>query len=120
MLLFVLHDFLQKNHKQLCCVSLILSDNIQASQMVTGNAVIVGVNILHDQILDYASSQFTLREGNGVTSKLSRYYGGEARHKSLMKDAHVAIAGQGASLKNMKVAFRNNFSLTFIDFSFFF
>ncbi|VDN22463.1 unnamed protein product [Gongylonema pulchrum] len=72
------------------------------SQMVTGNAVIVGVNIAHDQILDYANSQFTLPEGDERTPKPSPYCGGEERHKSPIKEAHVAIAGKGASLKNTK------------------
>ncbi|VDM11369.1 unnamed protein product [Wuchereria bancrofti] len=74
-----------------------------ASQMVTGNAVLVGVNIPHDQILDYASSQFTLPEGSSILPKPSPYCGGEKRHKNLMKEAHVAIAGRGASLKSRKV-----------------
>nr|CRZ21702.1 Bm5980 [Brugia malayi] len=73
-----------------------------ASQMVTGNAVLVGVNIPHDQILDYASSQFTLPEGSSILPKPSPYCGGEKRHKNLMKEAHVAIAGRGASLKSRK------------------
>ncbi|KAM3725736.1 Cytochrome b-c1 complex subunit 2 [Dirofilaria immitis] len=77
-------------------------EKFAASQMVTGNAVLVGVNISHDQILDYASSQFTLSEGNSVSPKPSPYYGGEKRHKSLIKEAHVAIVGKGASLKNLK------------------
>ncbi|VDK62766.1 unnamed protein product [Onchocerca ochengi] len=73
-----------------------------ASQMVTGNAVLVGVNIPHDQILDYAGTQFTLPEGNSISPKPSPYYGGEKRNKNLIKEAHVAIAGRGASLKNLK------------------
>lgn len=71
--------------------------------MVTGNAALVGVNIPHDQILDYACSQFTLPEGSSVSPKPSPYCGGEKRHKCLMKEAHVAIAGRGASLKSLKV-----------------
>ncbi|VDK82563.1 unnamed protein product, partial [Litomosoides sigmodontis] len=77
-------------------------EKFATSQMVTGNAVIVGVNIPHDQILDYASSQFTLPEGSSVSPKPSPYYGGEKRHKHLMKEAHVAIVGKGASLKSLK------------------
>uniref|UniRef100_A0A8R1XVD7 Peptidase M16 N-terminal domain-containing protein n=1 Tax=Onchocerca volvulus TaxID=6282 RepID=A0A8R1XVD7_ONCVO len=77
-------------------------EKFAASQMVTGNAVLVGVNIPHDQILDYAGTQFTLPEGNSISPKPSPYYGGEKRNKNLIKEAHVAIAGRGASLKNLK------------------
>lgn len=77
-------------------------EKFAASQMVTGNAVLVGVNIPHDHILDYASSQFTLPEGSAVSLKPSPYYGGEERHKAIMKEAHIAIAGKGACLKNLK------------------
>ncbi|VDP13298.1 unnamed protein product [Onchocerca flexuosa] len=77
-------------------------EKFAASQMVTGNAVLVGVNIPHDHVLDYAGTQFTLPEGNSISPKPSPYYGGEKRNKSLIKEAHVAIAGRGASLKNLK------------------
>uniref|UniRef100_A0A915PTU5 Putative alpha-L-fucosidase n=1 Tax=Setaria digitata TaxID=48799 RepID=A0A915PTU5_9BILA len=80
----------------------LMEDMHDNSQMVTGNAVLVGVNIPHDQILDYASSQFTLPEGSSNSPKPSPYCGGEKRHKTLMKDAHVVIAGKGASLRNFK------------------
>ncbi|VDM95831.1 unnamed protein product [Thelazia callipaeda] len=73
-----------------------------ASQMVTGNAVLVGVNIPHELIVDYASSQFTLPEGSPCSVKPSKYYGGEERHKTLLNEAHVAIAGRGAPLTNLK------------------
>lgn len=81
----------------------LIIDILQASLMVTGNAVLVGVNIPHDHLLEYASSQFTLPEGDSVLPKPSPYYGGHKRHKILMKEAHVAIVGRGASLKSCRV-----------------
>ncbi|EJW80232.1 peptidase M16 inactive domain-containing protein, partial [Wuchereria bancrofti] len=95
-------ETLRIDRNYLKAYDLLLEDLHDASQMVTGNAVLVGVNIPHDQILDYASSQFTLPEGSSILPKPSPYCGGEKRHKNLMKEAHVAIAGRGASLKSRK------------------
>ncbi|MCP9265756.1 Plasma alpha-L-fucosidase [Dirofilaria immitis] len=81
-----------------------LSTTFQASQMVTGNAVLVGVNISHDQILDYASSQFTITgsSNNKPSDAEVRFsIASEARYnQSLAVQAVLsAFIGQGAAAK---------------------
>ncbi|VDK42003.1 unnamed protein product [Anisakis simplex] len=76
--------------------------NFASSRLVSGNAVLVGVNVTHQQILDYASTQLNITENNANPIVPSKYRGGEVRHNSTMQLAHVAIVGEGASLQDHK------------------
>lgn len=64
----------------------------------------VGVNVSHDEVLQYTSGQFTLKEGLGDKMKSSLYLGGEARQRAPVQHAHVAIVGKGAALNQLKVS----------------
>ncbi|VDM49978.1 unnamed protein product [Toxocara canis] len=75
-----------------------------ASRLVSGNGVLVGVNVDHSQVLTYASTQLTIPELASKATVTSRYRGGEVRHNATMRMAHVAIVGEGASLQDHKVA----------------
>lgn len=75
----------------------------QASRLVSGNAVLVGVNVDHSQVLGYASTQLAIPEAAAKSTAPSQYRGGEVRHNAVLEMAHVAVVGEGASLQDHKV-----------------
>lgn len=72
------------------------------SRMVSGQACLVGINIGHDDMLEYVDKWLKMRSGSGKKASPSKYLGGEARHPIPSDCAHVAIAGEGASLQDKK------------------
>uniref|UniRef100_A0A9J2NZ92 Peptidase M16 N-terminal domain-containing protein n=1 Tax=Ascaris lumbricoides TaxID=6252 RepID=A0A9J2NZ92_ASCLU len=73
-----------------------------ASRLVSGNAVLVGVNVDHSQVLGYASTQLAIPEAAAKSTAPSQYRGGEVRHNAVLEMAHVAVVGEGASLQDHK------------------
>lgn len=66
-----------------------------------GNAVVFGVNVDHNTLVDTANS-FRFAEGKPSAGEPSKYLGGDVRHSSAGPTTIVAIAGEGASLSNVK------------------
>ncbi|CAD6190475.1 unnamed protein product [Caenorhabditis auriculariae] len=71
-------------------------------RLISGEAVLVGVNVDHDELVHVASQQFPLREGSASQTAGSTYFGGDVRRDGKGAETYVAIAGEGASLKNTK------------------
>ncbi|CAB3400661.1 unnamed protein product [Caenorhabditis bovis] len=88
------------------------TNNVSASDITTfasqrllsGEAVLVGVNVNHDLLVESAAQQFPIAEGTATQSPESKYFGGEARKDGPGSQTFVAIAGEGASLKSHKDA----------------
>ncbi|CAD5233965.1 unnamed protein product [Bursaphelenchus xylophilus] len=73
-----------------------------ASRLVSGEAVLLGVNVEHSDLLGYAQAQNVISEGRGKDAVPSPYLGGDARTVGPSSIAHVVIAGEGAGLKDTK------------------
>lgn len=74
-----------------------------SSRLVASEAVIVGVNVDHSVLVDYASSQGAIAEGGAKKSASpSPYFGGDSRVHGNTSLAHIIIAGQGAKLSDEK------------------
>jgi len=82
------------NHKQL--------QNYAASRLVTGSAVLVGVNVKHEDLLTYATHQGVIPESRATPAKESPYKGGDTRLSGPTNVSHVIVAGEGASLGDVK------------------
>lgn len=75
------------------------------SRLITSQAVIVGVNVDHSILTDYANTQHSISEGfTAKETQPSLYYGGDARVYGDTPLAHVIIAGNGAKLADQKSA----------------
>jgi len=75
------------------------------SRLVTSEAVLVGINIDHSSLLDYSSHQGSISQesSGGKPGRDSPYIGGgEMRVSANTPLVHVAIAGQGARLTDLK------------------
>ncbi|CAI5453889.1 unnamed protein product [Caenorhabditis angaria] len=73
-----------------------------AQRLTAGEAVLVGVNIDHELLVNAASQQFPLAENAATPVAASKYYGGDVRKFGSGNRTFVAIAGQGAALKSTK------------------
>jgi predicted Zn-dependent peptidase len=72
------------------------------SRLVAGEAAIVGINVDHSLLVQFANEQNSIPEGKGTTAPASPYYGGDTRVASSSQLAHVAIAGAGIGLNDAK------------------
>uniref|UniRef100_A0A1I7WZL8 Peptidase_M16 domain-containing protein n=1 Tax=Heterorhabditis bacteriophora TaxID=37862 RepID=A0A1I7WZL8_HETBA len=77
-------------------------NSLLSKRFVSGEAVLVGVNIDHESLLNYATEQIPLNEGTATASPTSRYFGGEARKNFSGPSSYVALAGKGAALSDTK------------------
>uniref|UniRef100_A0A0N5BFE1 Cytochrome b-c1 complex subunit 2, mitochondrial n=1 Tax=Strongyloides papillosus TaxID=174720 RepID=A0A0N5BFE1_STREA len=82
------------NHKKL--------ESFAKSRLLTGEAAIIGINVNHDLLLQYASEQITLPEGKGKEPTASPYKGGEVRLSGPGNMSHVAVTAEGAKLSDLK------------------
>ncbi|ETN68300.1 putative bacteriochlorophyll 4-vinyl reductase [Necator americanus] len=73
-----------------------------AKHLTTGQAVLYGLNIEHDRMVQYGESHAPLNNGQKVDATPSPYKGGEWRRPSGGSLAHVLLAGEGAPLSNAK------------------
>lgn len=76
--------------------------NFSNSRLVSGEAVLLGVNVEHSDLLGYAQAQGAVTEGRGQSALASPYVGGTQIIPGPGSFAHVIIAGEGASLKDNK------------------
>uniref|UniRef100_A0A0K0DYN6 Cytochrome b-c1 complex subunit 2, mitochondrial n=1 Tax=Strongyloides stercoralis TaxID=6248 RepID=A0A0K0DYN6_STRER len=88
------HKIGKVSHKQL--------EAFAKSRLLTGEAAIVGINVDHSLLLQYASEQITLSEGKGKEPSASPYKGGETRLCGPGNMAHIAVAVDGAKLSDLK------------------
>lgn len=73
------------------------------SRLITSQAVIVGINVNHSILTDYANTQNSIQDSNSLkTIQPSPYYGGDFRFYNDTSLAHVIIAGNGAKLSDIK------------------
>ncbi|KAG5896064.1 hypothetical protein JTB14_011059 [Gonioctena quinquepunctata] len=73
-----------------------------ASNFVSGRAAVVGLGLGQSELTQYAQA-LEIESGEGATTP-SPYKGGELRSNKGGNIAFVAVAGEGASLKNTKEA----------------
>lgn len=71
-----------------------------ASHFVSNKAAVVGLGVNHTELVNYAQS-LELEGGKGESTPC-KYKGGEVRKDKGGDLAYVAIAGEGASIKNVK------------------
>lgn len=64
-----------------------------------GNAVIVGVNVDHNQLVEGASA-FRFAEGSPAAGAPSKYFGGEIRVQHSGPSTFVSLAGEGSALSD--------------------
>uniref|UniRef100_A0A0N4ZL75 Peptidase_M16 domain-containing protein n=1 Tax=Parastrongyloides trichosuri TaxID=131310 RepID=A0A0N4ZL75_PARTI len=88
------HNIGKVNYKQL--------EDFAKSRLLTGEAAIVGINVDHNLLLQYASEQITLAEGKGKEPKASPYKGGEVRMCGPGDLAHVVVAAEGGKMTDLK------------------
>jgi predicted Zn-dependent peptidase len=72
------------------------------SRLVAGEAAIVGINVDHSLLVQFANEQNSIPEGKGTTPPASPYYGGDTRQATASQLAHVAIAGAGVGYNDAK------------------
>jgi len=80
-------------------------DEFAAARLTTSEAVLVGINVGHDSLLRYASEQGSIAEKGTDASPVpqSVYHGGgDSRVENGTSLAHVAIAGKGAGMSDIK------------------
>lgn len=77
-------------------------DQFARSRLVAGEAAIVGINVDHSILLQFANEQSAIPEGRGSSAAASPYIGGDARELTGSQLAHVAIAGNGVGLNSGK------------------
>ncbi|KAI6204480.1 hypothetical protein M3Y94_00678900 [Aphelenchoides besseyi] len=71
------------------------------SRLLTGEAVLFGINVDHSDLLNYAGQQSAIREGKAASATESPYIGNQdTRREALTSTAHVLIGGEGAGLNN--------------------
>ncbi|CAL2049025.1 unnamed protein product [Caenorhabditis brenneri] len=72
------------------------------ARLVAGDAVLVGVNVDHDTLVQAGSSQFPLGQGKAAQAAPSKYFGGEVRKDGRGNRSYVAIAGEGSAITSTK------------------
>lgn len=72
------------------------------SRLVAGEAAIVGINVDHSILLQFANEQNSILDGRGSAAPSSPYIGGDSRELTGSSLAHVAIAGAGVGLNSGK------------------
>uniref|UniRef100_A0A914IEX5 Peptidase M16 N-terminal domain-containing protein n=1 Tax=Globodera rostochiensis TaxID=31243 RepID=A0A914IEX5_GLORO len=72
------------------------------SRWLAGEAALIGVNIDHGMLLDYAIEHSVIPDGKGQPTDASPYLGGEVHQAGPGTLAHVALVGQGAKLTDEK------------------
>lgn len=72
------------------------------SRLVAGEAAIVGINVDHSILLQFANEQSAIPDGRGPSVPASPYIGGDSREAAGTSLAHVAIAGPGVGLNDAK------------------
>ncbi|PNF31631.1 Cytochrome b-c1 complex subunit 2, mitochondrial [Cryptotermes secundus] len=73
------------------------------SRFTTNRAAVVGVGVDHGDLLCFAQN-LDLESGAGPSDSAAKYSGGDVRQDTADSLAHVAVAVEGASLKNTKEA----------------
>ncbi|KAE9552712.1 hypothetical protein FO519_004078 [Halicephalobus sp. NKZ332] len=76
--------------------------NFAQSHLVSGEAAVVGINVDHSILLQFASEQSSIPDGRGSAVPASPYIGGDSRQATGTQLAHVAIAGAGVGLNDAK------------------
>uniref|UniRef100_A0A8R1DX56 Cytochrome b-c1 complex subunit 2, mitochondrial n=1 Tax=Caenorhabditis japonica TaxID=281687 RepID=A0A8R1DX56_CAEJA len=71
-------------------------------RLVAGEAVLVGVNVDHDTLVQAGSSQIPLAHGEAAKAAPAKYFGGEVRRDGRGNRTYVALAGEGAALNSLK------------------
>lgn len=72
---------------------------------MSSQAVLVGINIDHDDILKFLNDHMRFHEKSSKEGLPSKYVGGEVRRSFTSRKAYVAIAGEGASIKEPEVSY---------------
>jgi len=72
------------------------------SRLVPSEGVLVGVNVDHSVLLEYATKRYQKQEHTAKEAQPSKYFGGDNRVHGGTRIAHVAIAGQGGKLSDIK------------------
>ncbi|KAL3095541.1 hypothetical protein niasHT_024367 [Heterodera trifolii] len=72
------------------------------SRWLTKEAALIGVNIDHELLLDYAVQHEVVPEGKGQPADDSPYLAGEVHQAGPTDMAHVALVGHGAKLTDEK------------------
>ncbi|CAI2357661.1 unnamed protein product [Caenorhabditis sp. 36 PRJEB53466] len=70
--------------------------------LVAGDAVLVGVNVDHDTLVQAGSTQFPLAQGQAAKAAPAKYFGGEVRQDGRGSRTFVALAGEGSSITSLK------------------
>lgn len=76
--------------------------NYAQSRLLTSEAILLGVNVEHNDLVSYASQQSVIGEGKGSGATQSQYRGGDARQQGPTSVAHVLIGGEGAPASDSK------------------
>ncbi|CAB54320.1 Peptidase_M16 domain-containing protein [Caenorhabditis elegans] len=71
-------------------------------RLVAGEAVLVGVNVDHDTLVQAGSTQFPLAQNQPAKATPAKYFGGEARKDGRGNRSYVAIAGEGSAITSVK------------------
>jgi hypothetical protein len=72
------------------------------ARLLTSEAVLLGVNVEHTDLLNYASQQSAIPEGKGSGAVNSAYQGGDSRLSGPTNVAHVLIGGEGVGSSDSK------------------
>ena len=76
--------------------------NFARSRLVAGESAIVGINVDHALLCQFGNEQNAIHDGKCSTAVASPYYGGDTREATGSQLAHVAIAGAGVGLNDVK------------------
>uniref|UniRef100_A0A8R1DIL0 Peptidase_M16 domain-containing protein n=1 Tax=Caenorhabditis japonica TaxID=281687 RepID=A0A8R1DIL0_CAEJA len=69
---------------------------------VSGNGVLVGINVNPSTLKDYAEESGAISEGLHVTNQAAPFRGGDIRRFARGNSVHVMLAGSGAAVNNVK------------------
>ncbi|CAK5116948.1 unnamed protein product [Meloidogyne enterolobii] len=72
------------------------------SRWKSAETALIGVNIDHSLLLEYAADHRVVPDGAGHPANPSPFLGGEVRQFGPGKLAHIAIVGEGAAFKDEK------------------
>ncbi|PAV74931.1 hypothetical protein WR25_04052 [Diploscapter pachys] len=73
------------------------------NHQLTEEAIVVGVNVDHDTLVNIAGSELPIKAGKSpIVSTASKYFGGDSRRQSGYPKTFVAVGGEGSSLADIK------------------
>ncbi|KAF1753048.1 hypothetical protein GCK72_019604 [Caenorhabditis remanei] len=73
-----------------------------AKHFVSGNGVLVGINVDHNILKNYAEESGTISEGSIVMNHMAPFRGGDYRRFARGDNVHIVIAGAGAPINDVK------------------